>query len=275
MEYDTAAARSIISRATWLDIGKPTLSPTRSLGAYPSFTIKMLGEANVKVQLGSDIHELSVAVTDSSTGTPLFGKDWIVAFGLDPNCKFVSKQINKVHKVVHDCNIDLQSMKKQIYREYKDVITDQLGVINNFRAKVRVPDNVQLPLHKPRTVPFSLQHAANKEIDRLVSIGVLQPVDPSLTPVVCASPIVIVPKSNGEVRICGDFKVSINPHLVDDTYNIPTFEETTLKLKDSNLFSVIDLKDAYLQLPVDDESKKYLVITTQKGYFTYNRLLLE
>lgn len=51
MECNTAAARTVISKYTWVQIGKPKLMVKKNLGIYPFFTIKMLGQA--KIQLGS------------------------------------------------------------------------------------------------------------------------------------------------------------------------------------------------------------------------------
>ena len=38
-------------------------------------------------------------------------------------------------------------------------------------------------------------------------------------------------------------------------------------------FSKLDLSQAYQQLPLDEESKNYVVIITHKGLFRYTRLL--
>ena len=53
---------------------------------------------------------------------------------------------------------------------------------------------------------------------------------------------------------------------------MPHFEDIASKLNGCTVFSVIDLKDAYLRLPVAEEARKYLTIVTHKGYFRYNRL---
>jgi len=55
-------------------------------------------------------------------------------------------------------------------------------------------------------------------------------------------------------------------------YPMPHFEDIASKLNGCTVFSVIDLKDAYLRLPVAEEARKYLTIVTHKGYFRYNRL---
>lgn len=77
-----------------------------------------------------------------------------------------------------------------------------------------------------------------------------------------ASPVVYETKKNGDVRLCADFKVSINSFVKLEPHPFPTFEELTSELNGFTSFSVIDLKDAYLQNPVDVESQEYLVITT-------------
>ena len=106
------------------------------------------------------------------------------------------------------------------------------------------------------------------EINRLVANGTLSPVDYSDW----ATPIVPVVKRDGSIRIYGDFKVTVNPLLNIDVYPMPKTEDIFANLSGGKLFSTIDLANAYQQMMVEDESKKYLVINTHKGMFRYNRL---
>ena len=71
--------------------------------------------------------------------------------------------------------------------------------------------------------------------------------------------------------MCGDFR-ALNQFLEVTPHPIPTFEEVITKLNNFQTFSVIDLKDAYLQLPLSTKSQKYFVIATHKGYFKYTRM---
>jgi hypothetical protein len=102
-----------------------------------------------------------------------------------------------------------------------------------------------------------------------VQRGVLEPVDPSVISIQWASPIVCVVKPSSAIRICGDFKVTINKWMSPDQYPLPQFEELITKLNGCNVFSVIDLKNAYLQVPVAESFRHYLTIITHKGYFRY------
>ena len=70
-----------------------------------------------------------------------------------------------------------------------------------------------------------------------------------------ASPMVIVPKADGLVRICGDFKRAINPFINTEQYPLPGPDELFQKIQGGRSFSKLDLKAAYLQMELDDESK--------------------
>ncbi|KAK2159261.1 hypothetical protein NP493_1730g00003 [Ridgeia piscesae] len=87
-----------------------------------------------------------------------------------------------------------------------------------------------------------------------------------------AAPIVTPIKKDGEVRICGDFKVTINPQLDVDEYLLPRIEEIYANLSGGQQFSVIDLRQAYLQMEVEEESKTYLTVNTHRGLYQYQRL---
>ena len=97
--------------------------------------------------------------------------------------------------------------------------------------------------------------------------GILEPVKRSEW----ATPLVIVSKRNDKLRVCGDFKVTINQCVKIKIYSLPTTEDIFERLAGGNIFTRLDLSQVYLQLPVDD-SKDLLVINTSKGLFRYKYL---
>ena len=107
------------------------------------------------------------------------------------------------------------------------------------------------------------------ELDRLTQERVIEPIQFSDW----AAPIVPVLKSDGEsIRICGDFKVTINQVSKLDQYPIPKIEDLFTKLAGGKTFTKLDMSQAYQQLVLDKESRKYVVINTHRGLFRYNRL---
>lgn len=60
-----------------------------------------------------------------------------------------------------------------------------------------------------------------------------------------AAPIVTPIKKNGNVWVCSDFKVTVNPNLDVDIYPLPHTEDIYVSLNGGKIFIVLDLKQAY------------------------------
>ena len=122
---------------------------------------------------------------------------------------------------------------------------------------------------KARSVPFSLLSKIETEINNLVKQGVLEKVDSSEW----ASPIVPVQKSNGDIRICGDYKQTLNPNLQIDEHPLSTVDEIFSKMAGGNKFTKIYLNKAYLHLEFKSEMREYLTLNTHRGLYKCNRLM--
>ena len=88
-----------------------------------------------------------------------------------------------------------------------------------------------------------------------------------------ASPVVPVIKKNGNVRLYGDFKTTINPVLQVQQYPLPRIDDIFASPGGGQKFSKLDLRQAYLQMEMEEASRKLLTINTHKGLFQYNRLV--
>ena len=74
------------------------------------------------------------------------------------------------------------------------------------------------------------------------------------------------------MRVCGDYKVTVNRAAKLDTYPLPRIDDLFASLAGGTTFMKLDLAHAHQQILLDDDSKKFVVINTQKGLFRYNRL---
>ena len=105
-------------------------------------------------------------------------------------------------------------------------------------------------------------------MERLLKDGVIEQVQFSEW----AAPVVLVLKKDNSVRLCGDYKVTINQVAKTDTYPLPRIDDLFASLAGGTCFSKLDLAHAYHQIPLDEASKKYATINTHKGLYRYNRL---
>ena len=108
----------------------------------------------------------------------------------------------------------------------------------------------------------------NKELERQIKEGELVPVEKSEW----AAPLVIVRKSGGSVRICADYKVTVNPSVKEQAYRLPTAEEIFSTLAHGEWFSKLDLANAYKQLPLVPDSQAVLTMNTPLGLLMPTRL---
>ena len=137
-----------------------------------------------------------------------------------------------------------------------------------IQTKLVVQENATPKFFKPRSVPYAIRGAIEKDLERLESLGVIEKVSYSDW----AAPIVPVPKADGSVRICGDYKVTVNPVLQVDQFPVPKPEDLFASLTGGKKFSKLDLSHAYQQVLLEPESRKYVTINTYRGVYQYNRL---
>ena len=131
------------------------------------------------------------------------------------------------------------------------------------KARLALKEGSQPKFCKARPVPYAMKPKAEVELKRLEKEGILPKVKFSDW----ATPIVPVAKSNGTVRICGD------PQLQTEEYPLPRIDDIFAKLTGGQKFTKIDLRQAYHQMEVEEESQEYLTINTHQELYRYNRLV--
>uniref|UniRef100_A0A8C5PU31 ribonuclease H n=1 Tax=Leptobrachium leishanense TaxID=445787 RepID=A0A8C5PU31_9ANUR len=86
-----------------------------------------------------------------------------------------------------------------------------------------------------------------------------------------ASPIVIVRKKNGTVRLCIDYR-TLNKRTVPDQYTLPRIEDLLNALSGSQWFSVLDLRSGYYQVPLNEEDQEKTAFICPLGFYEFTRM---
>ena len=155
---------------------------------------------------------------------------------------------------------------KEVLDKHEAVFDGNIGCLKDAKVTLHVNEAAKPKFLKSRTVPYLLREKVEKQLSKMEQQGIISPVQHSQW----AAPIVPIPKNDGTVRICGDFKTTINQVSVTETYPLPRVDDLFADLSGGKFFTKLDMSNAYLQLPLSDESKQY--VNTHKGLFQFNRL---
>ena len=253
MEINTGTSLSLVSEQTykylWPEV--PLQNSSVKLKIYTGTPLKVLGIMSATAYYKSQTTTLPLLVV-SGIGASLIGRDWLEKLTLN-------------WKAIH--NIHSEKLQ-EVLSEFSEVFQSGVGMMKDFKAKIFVDPLVLPRFGKARPVPYAMKPLVEAELDRLVADGILSPVQHADW----AAPIVPVMKADKRsVRICGDFKQTVNKASPLDKYPIPKIEDLFSKLAGGQKFIKLDMSQAYQHLCLD-ESTKYVIINTSKGLFKYNRL---
>ncbi|MCG8032935.1 MAG: DDE-type integrase/transposase/recombinase [Candidatus Thiodiazotropha taylori] len=262
MELDTGSAVSVISQSDYkTHFANIALNSTSvTLKTYSGEKVVPLGVLEVKVEYEGQTAMLNLYVVEKG-GPALFGREWLQKIQLN------WKDIKCLHQVSSN-NQNSENLDK-IFKRYSSVFQDGIGSVKGIKASLHLKPDVTPKLMKPRPVAYSLKPKIEAELDKLEKQGIIYRVDTSEW----ATPIVAIPKKDSSVRICGDFKVTLNPALQVDQYPLPKTEDIFSNLAGGEKFTKLDLRQAYLQLNLNEDSKPLLTINTHKGLYRYNRMV--
>ena len=255
MEVDTGASVSLVSEDTYelITTEKTHLRKVKDkLLTYTGETVPVLGVVDVTVKYQGKMSTLPLYVVRGIYPS-LLGRNWLTVVKLDWK---------------HILTVRSERRLQDVLDKHKSVFREGLGKLEGVQAKIHLKPGATPKFHKARTVPYATRAKLDEELDRLQSLGVIKPIQFSEW----ATPVVPVAKKNGRVRLCGDYRITINQAARGDKYPLPRIEDLFASLSGGKKFTKLDLKHAYLQIELDAESKPLVTINTHRGLFQYERL---
>ena len=157
----------------------------------------------------------------------------------------------------------------KIIAKHSKVISG-LGKLKGKQIKLSI-DQTQSPKAQPqRRIPYHIREKVESALEELENNDIIERV-PENQPTPWVSPIVVVPKKDGNVRLCVDMRMA-NGAIKRVRHPIPTVEDISLELNGAQWFSKLDLSQAYHQLELDEGSRYITTFSTHVGLFRYKRL---
>ena len=154
---------------------------------------------------------------------------------------------------------------RQLKDEYPEVFSDLPGKTSACQLVIRTGEAEPIASH-PYRVPDKLKEGVRKEIESLVKLGI---VEESASP--WASPVVPVPKKDGSVRVCVDYR-KLNSVTQGDPYYMSTLEEILERVGSSRVMSKLDLAKGFYQVVVDPLSQAKTAFICCFGKYEFKRM---
>ena len=167
--------------------------------------LEVSGEMQCNV-INKDKHYLLPVVVVNYSGKPtLLGKNWL---------RPIKLAWGEILSVANENPISTEGQLSNLLSKYHELFIDSYEGMKGLEAHITMKSNVKPIFVKARRVPYALKVQVEKELDKLETHGVIKKTDKSSR----ASPIVVMPKSDNTVRICGDYKATINQSVEDEPY---------------------------------------------------------
>ena len=263
MQIDTGASCSVMSSANFQallgDIVKLNASGKPKLSGFGGTPMPVVGQADVEVAYGDQKCILPLVVVEGDRNCPnLLGRDWLGRIRLNWH------QLLSVSAPPGGAGDTLGP----VLDKHPGVFEVGLGKCQTT-VSLDVDPSAAPQFYKARPVPLAIREKVDEELDRQIKEGTLVPVKSSEW----AAPLVCLLKSSGSVRLCGSYDLTVNKASRVEQYPLPNVSELLTKLSGGKKFSIIDLKEAYMQVPLDEASQRYTVVNTHRGLMAATRLV--
>uniref|UniRef100_A0A1Y1JV53 RNA-directed DNA polymerase n=1 Tax=Photinus pyralis TaxID=7054 RepID=A0A1Y1JV53_PHOPY len=228
---------------------------------YGNNRIKVKGYVILNCKLRNTEYKLKFIVVDVESD-PILGLNACVKLNLVARLDSVS-QLKENGSNGRDPK---EKLKFAFINENKNLF-EGLGKIP-MEHRIKLKNNYVPFVSVCRRVPDSLKEKLKTTLEELVQKGIIEKVE---GPSEWVNNIVIIEKPNGKLRICLDPQ-QLNKNICLEQYPIPTIDEIGVKLKNKRVFSVVDMKDGFYQIPIDKESSNLCTFISPFGKFKFLRL---
>ncbi|XP_062715467.1 uncharacterized protein LOC134291564 [Aedes albopictus] len=249
MQIDSGVQSNIIDDKTWFNMNRhgveiigATQSPDRKFKAYAQrdcLNVSVMFDAEIMLNdCGKQLRTISRFYVVENGPQPLLGKVTAIQLGV--------------------LIVGLPSQREAI-RSVN--VSRTFPSIRGVKISIPIDKSVTPVMQRLRRLPFATLERVEQKLNELLEKDIIERVE---EPSKWVSPTVVVVKDNGDIRLCIDMR-QVNKAIIRETHPLPTIEDIRWALNGAQYFTRLDIKDAFHQLELDDESKPLTTFITHKG----------
>jgi hypothetical protein len=152
-----------------------------------------------------------------------------------------------------------------VIRNYPDVFSGRVGRTRLIEHDILLKNQTPIAL-KPYPYPHTKQATIDNMIRDMEQQGL---VEQSTSP--WTAPVVLAKKKDGSPRLCIDYR-RLNDVTESDAYPMPDLNTLIRQMRGAKIFSILDLKSGYWQVPLNQNARKYTAFRTSRGLYQFRVL---
>lgn len=260
MMIDSGANVNLLDEATYKKINehcsKPLKPSNQKIFAYGSATpLPLLGIFSSEIRTQSSSLNARLHVIKGNTGNLMSYK--------------TATKLGLIKISVNNTNATAKSISFDPLQQEFQCLFDGIGKVKDKIVKLHIDPNITPKQQPHRRIPFHVRKDVEKELQRLEALDIIEEVE---GPTPWVSPIVVVPKPSGQVRLCVDMREA-NKAIKREKHIMPTIDDLIADLSGATVFSKLDLSSGYHQFVLDPECRHITTFSTHVGLRRYKRLM--
>ena len=272
-QVDTGAQCNVIPLPLYKkatnDIKLTKVTPVSTkITAYGGATLPVVGKVIIRVWRGDFRCKLDCKLVDSMNIRPLLGRK--ACLGMKLVSYLDNDELNKPETkgtAVFTLEVRRYGLKERLINQHPMVFSKNVGQLEG-EYHIRLNTSIEPIQHAPRRVPVAIRDQLKETLDGLVHRDIIAPV---AKPTSWISSMVVVPKKNGTLRICLDPK-DLNCAIQREHYPLPTIEDIATRLHGAKVFSVLDVRNGFWHVKLDESSSLLTTFHTPFGCYRWKRM---
>ncbi|XP_076638825.1 uncharacterized protein LOC143350687 [Colletes latitarsis] len=277
---DTGSDFCLMRADQYIQLGAPRLQHKEVKFTGVGSTNTTLGEFYGKLTVDGNSYTVLIRVVSDSLMSHqlIIGTDFLETvelrlrngnISISPSDKTVVNDLLEIYQI----NIVEETKEKadvsHIPAEHQRVIEN---LVENYEPAKSKEIGVQMSIvlkddepiyQRARRLSPSERDIVNEQIQEWLDEGIVQP---SLSEY--ASPIVLVKKKNGSIRLCVNYRL-VNKKIVKDRYPLPLIDDQINSLQGAKYYSTLDLQNGFFHVPVEQNSRKYTAFIVPDGHYEF------
>ncbi|UYV84812.1 K02A2.6-like, partial [Cordylochernes scorpioides] len=250
-----------------LDTGADVnILPERLIKEWPNMPLLETADCKIYTYTGQQIPVVGKCQLDCKTKYAcrkvtflIVNNSAVPILGLD---ECVKLNLVKIVETISDSSVTLTGLLD----EYKDVFKGNGHL--SYMYDIKISDKAEAKISPARRLPRALLQPVKEELFKMEEDGIIEKIE---EPTVWAHPMVVVKKPSGKYRICIDPR-ELNKWVLREHYTLPAPENILAEIPKAKFYSVLDAKSAFWQVPLSENTSKYLVMSTPFGRYRFLRL---